>query len=143
MLLYNTDIFTHQEYLNLHRQLWRFWHNRFYVVVKSCFFSFSLWFFFAVSSYVVIMVSSFCFGFSMLFLMLLSMLYSSIHLLVIITFASVHPSYAAYLRLSLIGYNCCVESWSIDLSKPVYTGLSLALRHLYFSSSYDPGELII
>src|SRR6478752_5266079 len=71
------------------------------------------------------------------------LLYSSIHSLVIITFASVHPSYAAYLRLSLIGYNCCVESWSIDLSKPVYTGLSLALRHLYFSSSNDPGELII
>ena len=71
------------------------------------------------------------------------MLYSSIHLLVSITFASVHPSYAAYLRLSLIGYNCCVESWSIDLSKSVYTGLSLAFRHLYFSSSHDPGELII
>ncbi|KAL7327215.1 hypothetical protein PS15p_209439 [Mucor circinelloides] len=27
MLFHNTDIFAHEEYLNLHRQWWRFWHN--------------------------------------------------------------------------------------------------------------------
>ena len=76
----------------------------------------------------------------------LCVLYSSIHSLVIITFASVHPSYAAHLGLSLIGCNRCVEPWLINLSKSAYyTSLSLALRHLYIiRSSHDPGgELII
>ena len=64
-------------------------------------------------------------------LLIIVLLYSSIHSLVIITFASVHPSYAALLGLSLIGCNRCVESWLINLSKSAYyTSLSLALRHL-------------
>ena len=73
----------------------------------------------------------------------INVLYSSIHSLVIITFALVYPSYAAHLGPSLTGCNCCVKSWLTDLSKSAYKSLSLALRHLYIRSSRDPGELVI